>query len=517
MNVKVPVFAILLLSFLAASCASAPSGSELAAPDPVTDTEQNHIPERKISRLQLDSLFSVYLGHPALQSGQVGIFIQDPASRQIIYQKNAHKLFIPASNQKLVTTAAALSRLGPDYRFKTAIYAETPPDENGVLNGNLYIRGGGDPTLSGRFHENDLTYDLRNWVDSLKSKGIREISGNIVTDANLFRDDQVHPAWENGDLSHWYAARVSALSFNDNCVNIYITPHDTLGGRPEIRVEPYENFVQIENNLITVHEDSLTNYDYYRIPGSNRIIFQGKISQSSPRRLNWVSVDNPAIFTGFSLSNLIRENGIQIGNSVGETFVIPDYDEMVQLFTYESPPLSEIIQVINRRSQNMYAETVFKMLGFETRANGSFAGGRAAVLSYLSGIGVDTGRMHVSDGSGLSRRNLITPYQLAAVLRNMYTGRHQEVYLESLALAGDEGTLQNRFRGSIADGRVMAKTGYVGFVRTLSGYVDTADNKQLIFTFMVNNFTTSTSVINELQDSIISIVSSKTVEELLSN
>lgn len=514
MSKKLPWCLYVALIAVFIGCASSPPA--LKEQQPVTDDAvQEEVAPEISESIELDSLFATYLRHPALQSGQVGIFIQEPATRRVVYQKNAHKLFIPASNQKLVTTAAALTRLGPEFRFTTSIYAENPPDENGVLEGDIYIRGGGDPTLSGRFHNNDLTYDLRNWADSLWTKGIREITGNIVVDANLFKDENVHPAWEYGDLSYWYAAQVSALSFNDNCVNVYITPNDTIGAAPRIRIEPIDQFVQFENNLITVHEDSLTDYEYKRIIGSNRIVFQGKISQSRSRILNWVSVDNPALFTGLNFRNVLSEKGVDISVVVGETYQIPNYDMMELLFSYDSPTLSEIIQVINRRSQNLYAETLFKMLGFDIFANGAFAGGRAAVQSYLAGIGVDTGRMHVSDGSGLSRRNLISPYQLAAVLRDMYTGEYREEYLESLALAGEEGTLQNRFRGTVADGRVMAKTGYVGFVRTLSGYVETDDNQTLIFTFMVNNFTTSTSVINELQDSIISIISSKTLDQLL--
>lgn len=515
MNPKFPWYIYIALIFVFIGCASSQPSSVEQQPVAEALVQEETVPHES-ERFELDSLFAAYLNHPALESGQVGIFIQDPATRRVVYQRNAHKLFIPASNQKLVTTAAALNRLGPDFRFKTSVYAENPPDENGVVRGDIFIRGGGDPTLSGRFHDNDLTYDLRNWADSIDTRGIREVTGNIVVDANLFKDERIHPAWEYGDLSYWYAAQVSALSFNDNCVNVYITPNDTLGAPPHIRIEPAEQLLQFENNLVTVHEDSLTDYEYKRLTGSNRIIFRGKISQSRSRILNWVSVDNPAIFTGLNFNIILSENGVEIPAVVGETFEIPEYDGMELLFSYESPPLSEIIQVINRRSQNLYAETLFKMLGFETLANGSFAGGRAAVRSYLAGIGVDTGRMYVSDGSGLSRRNLISPYQLTAVLRNMYTGEHRDVYLESLALAGDEGTLQNRFRGSVADGRVMAKTGYVGFVRTLSGFVETEDNQTLIFTFMVNNFTTSTSVINELQDSIISIISSKTMNELLS-
>ena len=494
------LFTIILTGNLLFSCGTTEAVSE---PQPVTTS--------------LDSLFRVYLNHPALQGAQVGIFIQDPETRRVIFGKNPHTLFIPASNQKLITTAAALDILGPEHRFHTDFYAEDSLGETGVLEGDLYIRGGGDPTISGRFHEDDLTYDLRAWADSLKSDGITGIRGDIIVDANLFHDRPAHPAWENRDLSYWYAAQVSALSLNDNCVNITIRPGDSLGEPAGLGVEPETDYVAVDNRLVTVHEDSLTDYEYYREPGTNHIVFSGRISRSEDRIKDWVTVDDPARFTGEVFRDVLRKQGIAVTGTVLRTDSIPDYREKVRLFQHQSPPLQEILGVINQRSQNLYAEMVFKMLGFHKKADGSFAGGKAAVESYLAGVGVDTEHMRVSDGSGLSRHNLVSPFQLVTVLRDMYTGDYRREYLQSLSRAGENGTLENRFRGSIADGRVMAKTGYVGSVRTLSGYLDTMDNHRLIFSLMVNNYTTNTSVINELQDSLISIISSKTLGDLAKN
>ena len=184
-----------------------------------------------------DELLQPYLADPALQIANVGIFIQDPSTRRIIYGKNQYKLFIPASNQKLVTTAATLTKLGDDYRFTTEIYTNGTVG-NSILQGDLYIKGSGDPTLSGRFGNGNITRNLENWADSLLSRGISTIDGDIIADPNVFDDRRIGPGWAFDDLTYWYAAEISGLSFNDNCIDVYITPGDSIGAPASLEYRP---------------------------------------------------------------------------------------------------------------------------------------------------------------------------------------------------------------------------------------------------------------------------------------
>ncbi len=467
----------------------------------------------------LEALIEPYLKHPALASAAVGIFIQEPETRRVVYQKNPHALFMPASNQKLITTAAALSELGPEFQFQTQIYADGPI-ENGVLRGDLYLRGTGDPTMSGRFHHGDTMRDLRNWVDSLKAQGITQITGDVIADANLFDDRRLGNGWEYNDLSYWYAAEICALSFNDNCLNVTITPGDSLGTPANLQYEPNTRYVEVTNNLVTVHPDSITEYDYHRTPGTSRIRFYGSISQSETEINDWVTVHNPALFTATVFAELLEQNGITINGSLREIQYekgeIPEYSALEQLVNYPSPPLAEIIRVINKRSQNFYAEQVLKRLGYEVTGNGSFGGGIQAVEEFLAEIGVDTEHANIADGSGLSRRNLISPYQLVTVLRHMYESRYREIYTFSLPVGAENGTLEDRLKSPYAAHKVQAKTGYVGFVRTLSGYVRTLDERTLIFSILINHYATNTSVVNELQDTMLTLITSHTYRDLIS-
>lgn len=492
-------FVLISLLILLAGCTSAPGVSE------------------KRPRESFSQLIDLYLADPALQIAHVGIFIQDPSTRRIIYHRNQYRLFIPASNQKLITTAAALSRLGPDYRYKTELYTDGKI-ENGILQGNLYIKGSGDPTLSGRFHNGNRTKDLENWADSLSEVGIATIQGDIIADPNIFDSQHIGPGWAYDDLSYWYAAEISGLSFNDNCIDINISPGDSIGAPALLDYRPKTGYITLENNIITVPKDSITHYDYYRYPGTNRIRLYGKISQNKSEIKDYVTIHKPALFTATVFSDVLAGADITLNGVVRETSyqdTIPEYRKMTELVVYNSPPLSEIISVINKRSQNFYADQLFKTLGFDVTGHGSFAAGQRAVRGFLAGIGVQTGQMSVADGSGLSRRNLISPSQIGAVLRYMYYSKYSDYYVDSLPVGGINGTLNHRFRGSVAIGRVNAKTGSMSFVRSLSGYVRTKDNRALIFSILVNNYTTNRSVIDEFQDAMISLIADQTYEELI--
>lgn len=467
----------------------------------------------------LAALSEPYLKHPAFSGATVGIFIQEPETREVVYQKNPHQLFIPASNLKLITTAAALSSLGPDFRFHTWLYGSGPVQHD-TLRGDLYIRGSGDPTLSGRFHDKDTTRDLRNWIDSLKIRGIRYIQGDLIADANMFDQQRLGNGWEQNDLSYWYAAEISALSFNDNCLNVLLLPGDSVRAPAKLLYSPNTKYVTVHNDVVTVDKDSVTHYDYHRNSGTNAIRFFGTVSMSEDTVRDAVTIHDPPMYTITVFSELLRAAGIGFSGRLRTIRYardgVPGYHTMTRLADYRSPPLTEIIQVINKRSQNFYAEQLLKSLGYGVTGHGSFAGGLRAELEFLAGIGVDTEHLHLADGSGLSRRNLVSPYQLVTVLRHMYESEYRDPYLASLPVAGQDASLNHRLLSPFTQDRVLGKTGYVGFVRTLSGFVRTLDGHPLIYSILVNNYTTATGVINDLQDSLLTLIASHTYADLVS-
>lgn len=495
MGKKLIILPVLIYFF---SCASAQKVIE-AKPEEIPkeiiyyeDTALN------LLKSELDEIFN----NPAFSNAHWGVIIQSLETGEYIYRLNEHKNFIPASNIKLFTSAVALLKLGPEFKYKTYLYTDGEI-KNGILYGNIFVRGSGDPTISGRFTNGDITKTFRDWADSLLKLGIREVQGNIIGDDNYFDDQYMGTGWAWDDETYWYSAHISALSFNDNCVDLEILPGRRIGDPAIIRVNPNTSYVQIKNQLITAHPDSSNKIDFFRLPGTNIINIFGRISlRSNPRRES-ISVHNPTLYTVTVLKEVFESKGIKITGSVADiddTFLNPDYEKMKVLASYESPPLSEIIKVINKRSQNFYAEQVFRTLGKIFGGEGSTQKSVEVMKSTLAQIGIPPDLISIYDGSGLSRLNLITPFQVLTLLNYMYRHEYFTFFYESLPIAGVDGTLETRMRRTKAQGNVRAKTGYVQYARALSGYVKTKDGEMLSFSMITNNYLIPTSTANMIQD-----------------
>jgi len=434
------------------------------------------------------------------------------------YEKDTGRSFIPASNTKLFTTAAALEILGPDFSYETSIWSDGWV-EDGVLKGNLIVRGSGDPVIGGRFNDGDITEAFRAWADSLKALGVTRISGNIVGDDNAFDEIHLGEGWEWDDLTFWYGAEISALSFNDNCVDFrLIAQKEKMPA--ELAWEPANtSYVSAVNASLTVAEDHSITEGYFREQGSNRFTFSSLVPQG---RTDYESlaVSNPTAFFVHVLRETLVAQGISVGGSsvdIDTTPFSPSYSSLNHLFSHFSPPLSEIVRVINKRSQNLYAEQVLRTIAVNAPLAGSglIPGSAAMGISRSKEVygkaGIDTLRIQLVDGSGLSRHNLITTTMMTNLLRYM---RHhpdpsvRSAFLESMSIAGVDGDVRTRMRGTSAEGNARAKSGTVGNASALSGFVTTSDGTELIFSIISNHHTVPATRPRQIQNEIVSLLAS---------
>lgn len=440
--------------------------------------------------------------NPSLDPATIGIYVEELGTGKVVYKKNEHKLLMPASNMKLVTTASALSLLGPDFQYKTEIYTDGKI-ENGVLKGNLVIKGSGDPVICGRWLDGKIDSIFVQWSEKLKELGINKIDGKIIGDNSLYTDDLTGYGWEKEDLVYYYGAGTSALSFNDNCIDLHISPADNIGEPVEIKQVPVDNYLEIVNQMITVPADSSYSSSYYRNFVDGKLYVRGQMPQGHETDIDWTPAPNPADFFIKALGQVMDQEDISFTDKK-VCYEKQNYENMKLLFTHKSVPMKDIVHNINKISNNYYAETVQKTLCRDNEITTKKA--IKAEKEFLASIGIDTDRMFIVDGSGLSRHNMVTVYQISTILKYMISSKNAEHYKSSLPVCGVDGTMKRRLKGSNAKGHVFAKTGYVGHVRALSGYVEAKNGKTYVFSIIANHYPVPTSQINNLQDQIVTIL-----------
>jgi len=446
---------------------------------------------------QMNDIFN----DPNFSNAQWGVVIQSLETGEYFYKRNEDKLFIPASDLKLFTTATGLITLGSDYRFKTNIYMNGYIDGS-ILKGDVVVQGRGDPTISERFYDGNMLKVYNEWADSLLNAGIDEITGNIVGDDNAFDDVGLGAGWAWDYESNWFAASSSAICFNDNCVDITVTVNKK-SHLPEVTVSPDTKYVIILNKAVTVPKDSSTAIETYREPGTNVITVFGTIRDNSDSVKTYVTVNNPTQYAMVVLKDVLKRKGIIIDGypiDVNDMTNTLDYSRMKLLFTQYSPPLKEIIKVTNKQSQNLYAEQLLKTIGLEVKGFGTTANGLSVEYRVLREMGINPEGMNIVDGSGLSRLDLVTPRQIVALLSYMYKSRYFIPFFNSLPIAGVDGTLGDRMQNTKAQGKIRAKPGFLEDVRNLSGYAYTGDNEPIAFSIIVNNFSVPVKLADNIQD-----------------
>lgn len=441
------------------------------------------------------------LAEPGLKGGFQGVVIQSLADGSVWYERNADLLFLPASNQKLLTSAAVLNALGPDWRYETRVVRAGPIDDGGTLHGNLYVIGAGDPTLEAK--------DLDEVVASVKVTGIRRIAGRVMGDDHRFDAVRYGDGWSWDDMAYYYSAPISALNLDENVVHLQIDPGKRAGDPVRVAVTPTERYAKLVVRAHTGEKGEKSALTVGRELGQNVITVDGVLAidaKPEDHKPVPVTIEEPTRFAAFVLRERLEKAGIEVTGDEG-VGIAPSADT-VEVARHQSPPMSEILRRLNKPSDNFYAECLLKTLGAEkgTTGIGSVATGRAAAMEWFKTIGFDAGEIAMADGSGLSRQDFISPRNFAALLKAMYNHPYKQVYMDSLPVAGVDGTLRNRMKGTAAEKNCIAKSGYVSNVSSLSGYVTTKDGEPLLFVMLMNNHQARNAVPMGVQDKIVEML-----------
>jgi serine-type D-Ala-D-Ala carboxypeptidase/endopeptidase (penicillin-binding protein 4) len=477
-------------------------------------------PDVKRFRARLD----IALAESNAQKSLWGISIVDRDNGETLYESNVDKFFTPASNAKIFTTALALSTLGPDYRFHTTLETTGLLGPDGRLIGDLVLIGHGDPDLSNRKfpyagkveREGTAEAPLSALVEAAVAKGLKEVDGDIVADDSYFPYDPYPAGWSVGDLFFTFGAPVSALAFNDNSFSIEVSPAGHEGEAATLLVEPAAASGSFAYEVNTVPSNGKPDFSVVRQPGQNFILLRGSIPMGhAPMKLEFAMSD-PGEVAALALKQNLESHGIKVTGDVrvrhsepprpfdstsipaGTTTndgQVPDTlngDRLptaskLTLADHISPTLLEGIGVTNKVSQNLHAELFLRSVARQKAGIGSSEAGIWVEQNFLKTIGIADGDVVLSDGSGLSRDDLVTPRAVVQLLRYISQQPWGTDYIATLPIAGVDGTLENRMKDTAASGRILAKTGSLEHVRAMSGYATTVRGEHLIFTIFGNN------------------------------
>ena len=449
-------------------------------------------------------------GAPIDKRGVWAVDVRSLDTGEHLFDLNADKLMMPASNMKILTLAAAADALGWDYRFTTTLETSGTISD-GVLHGDLIVRSNGDPSINSRGSRADAV--LFEWARALRAAGISSIDGRIVGDDQAFDDEGIGDGWAWDYLQYDYAAPVGALEFNENVAVLSISPGSAAGTTAIVTLSRGSGF-ELVNHATTGPEGSAATLDYKRHLERPILEVTGSIAAGATTVNRSVAVINPTIFFAQSLKDGLAARGLTVsGDAVDYDDIaaeMPSTDRRV-LATTQSPPLRDIATVLMKVSQNLYADTLLKALGASQNGLGTAEGGRVASRKTLTSWGVEADGYIMYDGSGLSRYNYVTATTITTILEHMFMDpRHHDAFLATLPIAGKDGTIASRMRGTRAEGNAIAKTGSIANARSLSGYVKTRDGEMLVFSILSNDFIIPAATINYIADLAVETLSNFT-------
>jgi D-alanyl-D-alanine carboxypeptidase/D-alanyl-D-alanine-endopeptidase (penicillin-binding protein 4) len=452
-------------------------------------------PARAIDRLLASS--------PAARGAFWGIQITELKTGRTVYQLNADRLFVPASNTKLFTTALALERLGPQFTFETLVTADRPPDADGCIRGSVRLVGGGDPNLA-----------LAELADQVAAKGVKCLDGDIVADDAWYAWEPYADGWSIDDPTYEHGAAVSAIAVNDNTIGVSVSPGARESDPAAIAIDPAVEYYSIDNRVRTVAAGGDSAIHVHRAPGSMELQLSGTVPLGAPVHPLVLGIEDPARYAALALRQLLEARGIRVnGNAVarhrqpGEASgaPAPQVDPTV-LARHVSAPFVEDLRVIDKTSQNLHAEMALRAVGRARRGEGTRAAGLAELRAFLAEAGIAEASYSIEDGSGLSRPNLATPAAVVKLLRYMYDSPVRDTWVDLLPVAGRDGTLARRFDDTPAAGRIHAKTGTLAHVNALSGYARRRDGGWVAFSILVNNSNQSAAAVRAVMDKVAILV-----------
>jgi D-alanyl-D-alanine carboxypeptidase/D-alanyl-D-alanine-endopeptidase (penicillin-binding protein 4) len=434
---------------------------------------------------------------------QLAVKIASLDTGRILYEENAGKLLLPASNMKIYTVAAALDRLSPDYRYTTSVYANARPDAAGTVRGDLIVYGRGDPTFAASFEGGDYYKAIDDLAARIVAAGVKRVEGNLVGDESYFTGPRLGWGWEWDDLQSADGAEVSALTINDNALDVFVKPGASVGAQATVTTGPVTSVVKIVNRLTTGQRGTRRDVTVVRPLGENVLVISGSVplgdaAASDKGYVGSFAITRPAILFTEMLRNSLVQRGVTI---TGQSITVDaqtrgnaslQTSALVEIASRQSQPLSVIAAQCLKPSQNLYAELLLRTLG---RVAGKIDpkvvtvdAGIEVERTFLREAGIGPREIVVADGSGLSRHNLITADATMRLLVYMSRHRYSSAFREALPIAGVDGTLKNRFKGTPAAGNLRAKTGTINTVATLSGYVTSAAGERLVFSILLNHY-----------------------------
>jgi D-alanyl-D-alanine carboxypeptidase/D-alanyl-D-alanine-endopeptidase (penicillin-binding protein 4) len=469
------------------------------------------VPEPSPAVRELRADLNTIFGSPINERGVWAVDIRAVDSGERLFELNSGRLMMPASNMKILTLAVAADSLGWDYRFTTTLEARGTIS-SGVLHGDLVVKSNGDPTVNTRNGRAAAVIDK--WAQALRAAGIDSVDGRIIGDDQAFDDEWIGAGWAWDYLQYDYAAPVGALEYNEDFATLTIAPASDVGGRPLVQLQSGSG-LELVNHATTGAEGSANTIDYRRHLDRPVIEVTGSVPLGGKTDTRSVAVVNPTLFFAEALKSELSSRGIAVNgpavdfDDVAAEFLSPNgttnHGESAPTSTLiaktESPPLHEIATVLMKISQNLYAETLLKAVGAMANGLGTTEGGRIAARKTLSAWGIKTDSYVIYDGSGLSRYNYITAGTVVDVLLHMYTDpRHRDRFLPALPIAGKDGTIATRMRGTRAEGNAIAKTGSISNARSLSGFVKTRDGEMIVFSILANDFVIPSATITAMAD-----------------
>jgi D-alanyl-D-alanine carboxypeptidase/D-alanyl-D-alanine-endopeptidase (penicillin-binding protein 4) len=497
---SVALLTIFLFSIFAAGADAAPKKKRPARKKTTTSrrAKPKPAPGPVAVGATLEERLASLVNSTVAQSSETSIQIVDVETGRIVAERGPHAALAPASNMKLFTTAAAIDMLHPSFEVTTGVYARGAVDASGTLNGDIKIVGRGDPTIGGRFHDGHATAVLEEWASDLKRAGIKTITGNLIFEYGYMDTEYIHPTWPVDQLVNWYEAPVSAFSMQEGCVEVRVLP--SAGGKQcVVQLEPPTTYLQVENSCRTGRGLPFIT----RLRGTNRIIVRGGVPARSGATEVFVTVENPVHYFASVTNETFQRSGLKIEGQIVLTPQDPRPDW--RMVSKHSTPLSTIVFVVNKKSQNHYAELVLKTIGAEAKKDGSWESGSAAVKEWLTTkVGVPPNEFYPVDGSGMSRNNRASANAFVDLLRYMWKSPWREEFVSSLPFSGDpDSKFGNRLKQPPFARQVYAKTGYIAGVIGLSGYVHAQSGKVYAFSFLFNHYRVGVYAVYRLQDEML--------------
>jgi serine-type D-Ala-D-Ala carboxypeptidase/endopeptidase (penicillin-binding protein 4) len=537
--VRAPVVAFILGVFALTATAQSDTSNphETSAASAPASAKNRKDTARFASRVQ------AILGEAHAQKAFWGVLVVDRDTGEALYELNADRFFTPASNAKIFTTSLALATLGPDFRFRTTLETTGKILADGHLSGDVVLVGRGDPDLSNRKFpfvgkvERDGPVDkiLAEMADQAFANGVKEIDGDIVADDSYYPYDPYPPGWSVGNIFFTFGAPVSALTFNDNCITITIFPGAKVGDSASVVVEPAAAAETFSRDITTVDAAAKSEIGVVRQPGPDFLLLHGSIPLGhGPVKLD-LAMPDPAETAGASLKRIFESRGVRVTGTVrvhhaAPPEIYPDAPVVLGplppaldphttvLAEHLSLPLLESVRLTNKVSQNLHAELLLRAVAREKKGFGVTDAGLWVEDDFLKSAGIADGDVVLTDGSGLARDNLVTP---RATVQMLSFDEHQSWatdYISTFPIAAVDGTLNDRFQGTTAAGRIQAKTGSEDHIRALSGFATTTGGERLVFTIFGNNNPQrghdSTVVIDSIAVAMVEILGAKSAPQV---